>query len=93
MTEKHWTITRADEELLLSLQGALDILPVTAQLLVNRGFADEAAASSFLSPGLGDLYDPYLLSGMLDAVESAISLAKQRCAPGIITRAIWFRVF
>jgi len=76
VTEKRWTITRADEELLLSLQSALDVLPVTAQLLVNRGFGDKVAASSFLSPGLGALHDPFLLSGMLDGVDRLIEAVR-----------------
>jgi len=74
--DKRWTITRAEDDLLLSLQNALDILPVTAQMLINRGFVDKDAAFLFLSPGLKDLHDPFLLSGMLDGVDRLIEAVR-----------------
>jgi single-stranded-DNA-specific exonuclease len=35
-----------------------------ARILVQRGFADPAAASAFLRPSLADLHDPFLLRDM-----------------------------
>ena len=40
-----------------------------AQLLVVRGVADEAAATSFFSPSLDDLHSPLLMLGMQRAVD------------------------
>ncbi|MGP0071538.1 MAG: single-stranded-DNA-specific exonuclease RecJ [Bryobacteraceae bacterium] len=58
----------------------LDVQPITATVLLNRGFADSATARRFLTPDLGHLHDPNLLTGMRDAVariQAAIQ-AKQK---------------
>jgi single-stranded-DNA-specific exonuclease len=50
-------------------------LPVLADLLVGRGIDEPEAAARFLSPALGDLHDPLLMSGMraaLDRLEAAL---------------------
>src|ERR1019366_3158250 len=50
-------------------------LPVLADLLVGRGIDEPEAAFRFLSPELGDLYDPLRMSGMkaaLDRLEGAL---------------------
>jgi hypothetical protein len=50
-------------------------LPVLADLLVSRGITEPEAAARFLSPTLGDLHDPLLMSGMkpaLDRLEAAL---------------------
>ncbi len=50
-------------------------LPVLADLLVARGIDEIQVATRFLSPALGDLHDPLLMSGMksaLDRLEAAI---------------------
>ena len=50
-------------------------LPVLADLLVGRGIDELEDATRFLSPTLGDLHDPLLMSGMksaLDRLEAAL---------------------
>jgi single-stranded-DNA-specific exonuclease len=50
-------------------------VPVLADLLVGRGIDEPEAAALFLSPQLGDLHDPLLMSGMksaLDRLEAAL---------------------
>ena len=50
-------------------------LPVLADLLVGRGIEEGEAAAHFLSPVVGDLHDPLLMSGMkaaLDRLEAAL---------------------
>jgi single-stranded-DNA-specific exonuclease len=50
-------------------------LPVLADLLVARGIDEPEAAAHFLSPALGDLHNPLLMSGMksaLDRLEAAL---------------------
>jgi single-stranded-DNA-specific exonuclease len=74
--ETRWRRTQADEASVSLLQKELGVLPVTAQLLVNRGFVDKETASSFLSPELKDLHDPFLLSGMSEAVSRLADAVK-----------------
>jgi single-stranded-DNA-specific exonuclease len=40
-----------------------------ATLLAQRGIADKRMAAHFFRPSLADLYDPFLMAGMLQAVE------------------------
>jgi single-stranded-DNA-specific exonuclease len=50
-------------------------LAVLAYLLVGRGIDEPEPASRFLSPAIGDLHDPLLMSGMkaaLDRLEAAL---------------------
>lgn len=71
--KKRWKLNPADEQLQDTLGRELNILPLTAQLLVNRGLVDIGRASSFLSPSLKDLHDPSLMKGMDAAVERVMS--------------------
>ncbi|HET8678893.1 MAG TPA: single-stranded-DNA-specific exonuclease RecJ, partial [bacterium] len=51
------------------LSEALGILPLTAQVLINRGLGDADAASEFLAPRLEHLRDPLALIDMSKAVD------------------------
>ena len=42
--------------------------PIVAALLINRGLSDSATSHRFLSSTLADIYDPFLLMGMENAV-------------------------
>jgi single-stranded-DNA-specific exonuclease len=66
--KKRWKVSPANKELQGVLARELDILPLTAQLLINRGLVDSDMASSFLNPDLKDLHDPYLMKDMDRAV-------------------------
>jgi single-stranded-DNA-specific exonuclease len=66
--KKRWKVNPANKELQEELVKTLDILPLTAQLLINRGLVDRDKAFSFLSPDLKDLHDPFLLKDMGKAV-------------------------
>ncbi len=57
---------------------ALDVPPVIARLLCQRGLDDPAAAQRFLSPALSQLHDPYLLAGMREAVERVRAAVARR---------------
>lgn len=65
---KVWRVVPACAELSARLARALDVSPVVAQVLVNRGLGDEEAARRFLRGGAETLPDPYLLLGMERAV-------------------------
>ncbi len=66
---KSWKVNPANTELQEEFVKVLDILPLTAQLLINRGLVDCDKAFSYLSPSLKDLHDPFLLKGMAPAVD------------------------
>jgi single-stranded-DNA-specific exonuclease len=67
MNEKLWVVapSRPEAE---TLSKELGIPREIAQVLVNRGLAEAAAARAFLQGGLEGLHDPYLMSGMSEAV-------------------------
>ena len=46
----------------------LEVSPLVARLLVQRGLAEPAAAQAFLHPSLGQLHAPELMAGMREAV-------------------------
>jgi single-stranded-DNA-specific exonuclease len=58
-----------------NLKIAPSALNVLADLLVGRGVEEPEAAAHFLSPAIGDLHDPLLMSGMkaaLDRLDAAL---------------------
>ena len=63
-----WRVHPQDPHRARALAGSLGFHPLTAQLLLNRGVADECQAERFLNPSFGDLADPFELSGMAQAV-------------------------
>lgn len=67
--KRRWKVSPANKELQRELGRELNILPLTAQLLVNRGLVDSGRASSFLHPDLSGLHDPFLMKDMDRAVE------------------------
>ncbi|HBT46649.1 MAG TPA: single-stranded-DNA-specific exonuclease RecJ [Peptococcaceae bacterium] len=69
MTRARWKVHAPDFILQGILARALDISPVTAQVLINRGVKTVEEARTFLSGGVEDLGSPYALPGMEQAVE------------------------
>ncbi|HBG46905.1 MAG TPA: single-stranded-DNA-specific exonuclease RecJ [Deltaproteobacteria bacterium] len=72
MLKKRWKVSPADMGLREGLSRQLNILPVTAQLLVNRGLVEVDKAFSFLKPDLSSLHDPMLMKGMEAAVARVV---------------------
>jgi single-stranded-DNA-specific exonuclease len=64
--EKIWVITPEDSRS-SSLAKSLNVSPLVAQLLINRGVTDAQSGSAFLRPKLSDLISPELLPGVVDA--------------------------
>src|SRR5438874_3604905 len=64
-----WQSLACDDTASASLAAALDIAPVVARLLCQRGFTDPERAFRFLNPSLDQLHDPMALAGMRPAVE------------------------
>jgi single-stranded-DNA-specific exonuclease len=67
--DKLWILNKADTKTSKRLSRNLDIHPITASLLVNRGIKDDKEAESFLSGGLDSLYSAFKLKGIKKAVE------------------------
>ncbi len=61
---KRWKVSPQQKDLEQRLARDLQVLPLTARLLINRGLVDCDKASSFLSPRLLDLHDPFLMKDM-----------------------------
>lgn len=59
----------ADKNLILDIAQRLRVSEKFAEMLVSRGCDSFDKAYAFLNPSLKDLYDPFLLSGMREAVE------------------------
>jgi single-stranded-DNA-specific exonuclease len=59
-----------------ALAGALNVDPIIAQLLLQRGIKSYEEARTFFRPQLSDLHDPFLMRGMdkaVERIESAIA--------------------
>ncbi len=69
MLSKRWEITPANPRVEAKLAAALQIRPLAARLLANRGLTTIEAAQDFLTPSLQRLHDPFLMRGMSEAVD------------------------
>lgn len=76
--KKRWKVNPANKELQEVLGKGLNILPLTAQLLINRGLVDCDKAFCFLKPELKNLHDPFLLKDMDRAVERVVTALGKR---------------
>jgi|WetSurSiteA1Bulk_404760.scaffolds.fasta_scaffold01325_3 single-stranded-DNA-specific exonuclease len=74
---RRWVVNRTNQEYITYLSKTASISPVLAQILVNRGIKTPEAISSFLNPHISSLSDPFLMEGMVAAVER-ISSAVQK---------------
>jgi single-stranded-DNA-specific exonuclease len=68
-----WDIFNCPVQLKEELSKELDIPPLVAQLLIKRGITTPQDGEKFLSPGLHQLYSPFLMKDMERAVERIIS--------------------
>src|SRR5262245_2088926 len=66
---KKWVLRPLDRVVTNQVAEALNVSPIVAGLLVSRGYADRAAAETFLKPSLGHLHDPFSMKGMPEAVQ------------------------
>ncbi|WP_078545410.1 single-stranded-DNA-specific exonuclease RecJ [Litchfieldia alkalitelluris] len=63
-SKTRWNVNRAKEELVIELASQLNIAPLVASLLVNRGFNTVEDARDFLFIEKSEFHDPFLLDGM-----------------------------
>jgi single-stranded-DNA-specific exonuclease len=73
-----WIEQAAAPEIINSLQSALGIGRIAAEILVSRGYADVNAATEFLHPKLDSLHDPFSLESMDRAAERLWGAIRQR---------------
>ncbi|MGB7293032.1 MAG: single-stranded-DNA-specific exonuclease RecJ [Thermodesulfobacteriota bacterium] len=67
--KKNWELVKQNPRLVQRLAKSLEINPVTAQVLINRGIRNEVEGEQFLNSSLFDLPSPYLLKDMDKAVD------------------------
>ena len=67
-SQKRWRISRPDEQLVTTLEQALNIPKVCAKVLVSRGFESVEDAKNFLQVTEEHIHDPFLLNGMDELV-------------------------
>ena len=65
---KKWNICHPDTALQKHLGDNLFISPIISQLLINRGMSDIDKIKSFLDTNPSELYNPFLMKGMREAV-------------------------
>src|SRR6476620_10243616 len=71
--QKRWTILKADQEKVTSLQQSLKIHPAICKILVQRNIETFDEAKNFYRPQLTDLHDPWLMKDMDKAVDRIVS--------------------
>lgn len=69
MVAKRWTIQKHDQEAVRKLASELNIRPLIAALLISRGHDTPQKALEFLNPSPEHLHEPFLMTGMREAVD------------------------
>ena len=75
-SKTRWLLKKADETIINTLMNELNQPRIVAALLVNRGIKTVDAARSFLYAEEQDFYDPFLLTGMEEAVKRIVKAVK-----------------
>lgn len=70
----NWICQPADNTKSNSLARQLNVSPVTAQILINRGIKDSQTVQAFLKSPLKELHNPFLMKDMEIAVNKIIML-------------------
>lgn len=76
--ETIWRVAEPDPATVDGLARGLDLHPLLARLLVNRGIGDPEAARRFLQPSLDDLHDPGCLPDVDKAVDRLARAIEKR---------------
>ncbi len=74
--QKRWRVTEIEPALVQRLARDMQLSPVIAALLFNRGISESADAALFLSSTLAEIHDPFLLLGMDHAAERLVAAFK-----------------
>src|SRR4051812_50204568 len=68
-----WDRLPCDDAATSRLAAALNVAPIVARLLCQRGLGDPEVASRFLHPSLDHLHDPMALADMAVAVDRGLA--------------------
>ncbi len=66
--KRHWDILQPDSHLVNNLASALNCLPITAAVLLNRGIVSAEMARPFINAGLKNIRAPFTILDMDKAV-------------------------
>ena len=77
-TAARWLLPEIDNARAETLARELRAPSLVARVLVGRGYATAEAAAAFLNPRVEDLHDPYLLTGMREAVARVRAAIERR---------------
>ncbi len=73
-----WDTTACDDAAAERLSAAINVPPIVARLLCQRGLSDPEAATRFLNPSLDQLHDPLRLADMRVAVDRILAAIARR---------------
>ncbi len=68
-----WVVYRTPKEREAEWVQALEVHPLTARILLRRGFTDLDGAYRFLNPSLKEMHDPFLMKDMEEAVRQVLT--------------------
>ena len=75
-SKTRWLLKKADQTIIDIFMQELELPHIVATLLVNRGIKTVEDARSFLYAARNDFHDPFLLSGMEEAVKRIVRAIK-----------------
>lgn len=73
-----WRLLPHDPDRIRSLGQTVDVPPLVAQLLLNRGMTEPRAARAFIEARLTHLHDPEALPGAAEAAERIVQAVRER---------------
>ncbi len=76
--QKAWTVKKHDHAAIVELSKTMDVSPLVAALLINRGHDTPEKAERFLRPSISHLHDPGLLLNMDKAVRRIMKAIANR---------------
>ncbi|WP_100331687.1 DHH family phosphoesterase [Bacillus xiapuensis] len=68
-SKTRWLVRQTDEKKRNQLAEQLEVSPLLASLLINRGVTDAVSARQFLFDQDNGFHDPFLFNGMDQAVQ------------------------
>ena len=78
MKTNRWIVQEVNHELQQKLVRELEISPILANLLINRGYSEPEEVRAFLNPSLDNLTSPFALLNMGAAVEKILTVLERR---------------